>query len=303
VSSIDIDRDENVVVVKGSVEAGQKAKEEIVELLSKLNINISKLRYITPAERKEAALKLEAQRAAEQKKLVSLEKSKKAEQGVGSRDDYLALLNKPGIGKSTIRRIRRKLREDEQVVCDGQEETKDSKEIVDRSENVMGSSDNNDEPLRLESPLNDPPKGNVKKESPSSVVAPTYSFDKSSSVGELERNGNSSHETVGCNIQPPPPTTVPKKPVVIPQGAAGNLLSMILGTTPVTNSANRICSPRSMSSGGRHGAIGSISRVAAVGQTTSSTANRPQSRNVNEAVGDSGTTYYKSKTGRAIRLD
>ena len=117
VVSIDIDREDNVIVVKGSVECGQQAREEIIALLLKDNIDISKLRYIAPEERKAIAKKnSEADKAAEKKKqsVATTATSRKAPAPAGTREEYLSLLNTPGISKNSVRRIRRKMRDEEE---------------------------------------------------------------------------------------------------------------------------------------------------------------------------------------------
>ena len=284
--SIDIDRAENVVMVKGSPESGQQAKDQIIALLKKDNIDITKLRYITPEEKK-AVLRKKEEDEQVANKVKSVEAKSTSSSKVNTRDMYQALLNKPGISKNSLRRLRRKIREEEEQNLEEEHES-----TCDQPE---GKEFSTSQPFNHEDNISD--DSDDSEESPSSVIDSAFSFKASPDVGH-----NSALET-STNL--PPKTDVDKAvptptQVAVPSGAAGNLLSMILGTTPVTASANRLCSPRAMSSGGfNHGAIGSGSKPLSV-STSNSMNGFPQSTCTSEDVGSS---YYKSKTGRTIRLN
>ena len=325
-ASIDIDRDDNVIVVKGSVESGLKAKEEIIALLMKDNIDISKLRYITPEERKAAAMKKAEVEKAMMKKQKQEQQSipgkSNAPQGVANtKEAYLALLNTPGISKNSIRRIKRKMRDEEQ----GHEQQEDDTAVdEDDDGNDDGNEDGDAEQVSafVEGDISDQKLLNsAKVEERTAVPSASDVMSVNMHSKQLDSKNENLSSTVDTSFPPkmssPIETSVrldpvyPSIPVIstqsqgkvaIPKGEAGNILSMILGTTPVTSSANRLRSPRSMASGGlKHGAIGSISKPI----SSYDSARQQKSESISSKSGSDvvESSYYKSRTGRAIRLD
>lgn len=208
-----------------------------------------------------------------------------------TKEEYLRLLNTPGISKNTIRRIKRKMREGED-----RGETKEGINPAEESRGAVSASTD----LNVNEGIDE--VAATKNCSP--IDQSIGAVAEKSTQGSVSTSIVSSDRVDGpMTVSPVPVPATPAK-VSLPTGVAGGLLSMILGTSPVTSSANRLCSPRAMASGGfNHGAIGSEPRAPSAAAVSTQKKNAMQRSGALSGGDGVGSSYYKSKTGRAIRLD
>lgn len=284
--SIDIDRNENVVIVKGSLASGQAARQKIVDLLLESNIDISRLHYETPEERKRKA----EEKKAEEKQKQALAKKEAEKPKASSREDYLDLLNQPGISKSAIRRIKRKLREG--VNEDTKETLGEQDEAVSEEREVNGNG--RIEPTIEASVQLDERSNESTTPEMESLMVSEYG-PETTGAEDSSRRITSVGERPAVEIAKPSPVLSHQqsKQSSRPGGTAGSLLSMILGNTPVNGTASQTSS-YPLGSG-----LGVETRKAkGINSDGSNSTSTKQA-----SISNSGTSYYKSKTGRTIRLD
>ena len=215
----------------------------------------------------------------------------------------MSLLNTPGISKNSVRRIRRKMRDGEEEQQQQQQGDRSTSNESKGGEDTRTALTQEETPEVLEDSsfsvaVTVPVASSCnsgKTGSPSSVVDPASSSSvqpfaakatprQTTTVAvdlDLARGSSSSSSSSSNSCRVPSPPVSVSVPPSLPSGVAGNLLSMILGTTPPV--------------AGTSGSMGAKARQQHQHQQPNST--------MAPAVGAT-SSYFKSRSGgRAIRLD